>query len=81
MGFDRFLVRAAVTPPAVVLQTAFANRLGIIRDLAAHDVPVVALDFGPRAVDRRPLAVFTGHKLRRHPPATAAGRALAWRCT
>jgi D-aspartate ligase len=53
MDFDRFLARAAVTPPAVVLQTAFANGLGVIRDLAAHGVPVLALDFSPRAVGQR----------------------------
>ena len=53
MDFDRFLARAAVIPPAVVLQTAFANGLGIIRDLAAHGVPVLALDPDPRAVGLR----------------------------
>jgi len=46
MDVDRLLARAAVTPPAVVLQTTFANGLGIIRDLAAHGVPVLALDRG-----------------------------------
>ena len=53
MDFDRFLARAAVTPPAVVLQATFANGLGIIRDLAAHGVPVLALDPSPRAVGLR----------------------------
>lgn len=53
MDVDRLLARAAVTPPAVVLQTTFANGLGIIRDLAAHGVPVLALDPGPRAVGLR----------------------------
>jgi predicted ATP-grasp superfamily ATP-dependent carboligase len=37
----------------VVVQTAFANGLGVIRDLAAHRVPVLALDFGPRALGER----------------------------
>ena len=53
MDLDRFLARAALTPPAVVLQTTFANGLGIIRDLAAHNVPVLALDPNPRAVGLR----------------------------
>jgi len=53
MDVDRLIARAAVTPPAVVLQTTFANGLGIIRDLAAHGVPVLALDPSPRAVGLR----------------------------
>jgi D-aspartate ligase len=53
MDFDRFLARAAMTPPAVVLHTTLANGLGIIRDLAAHGVPVLALDPSPRAVGMR----------------------------
>ncbi|RPI31243.1 MAG: hypothetical protein EHM52_01990, partial [Actinomycetota bacterium] len=53
MHLDRFLARAADTPPAVVLQATFANGLGIIRDLAAHGVPVLALDPNPRAVGLR----------------------------
>jgi D-aspartate ligase len=53
MRFDRFIARAAVTPPAVVLQATFANGLGIIRDLAVHGVPVLALDPSPRAVGLR----------------------------
>jgi hypothetical protein len=53
MDVDRLLARAAITPPAVVLQTTFANGRGIIRDLAVHGVPVLALEPGPRAVGLR----------------------------
>ncbi len=47
----------------------FANGLGIIRDLAAHGVPVLALDFNPRAVGQR-------SRLRRRPglPRSQEGR-------
>jgi predicted ATP-grasp superfamily ATP-dependent carboligase len=50
---DRFLARAAVTPPVVVVQVGFANGLGVIRDLAREGVPVLALDPRPRAVGLR----------------------------
>ncbi len=53
MDFDRFRSRATRTPPVVVLQATFANGLGIIRDLAAHGVPVLALDIDPRAMGQR----------------------------
>ena len=53
MDFDRFARRAASTPPVVVFQATFANGLGIIRDLAAHDVPVLALDLDQHAVGQR----------------------------
>jgi D-aspartate ligase len=53
MDFDRFRSLAARTPPVVVLQATFANGLGIIRDLAAHGVPVLALDTDPGAVGQR----------------------------
>ena len=53
MRLDRFLARAAGTPPAVVLQVGFANGLGMIRDLARERVPVLALDPDPRAVGLR----------------------------
>jgi predicted ATP-grasp superfamily ATP-dependent carboligase len=53
MRLDRFLARAAGTPPAVVVQVGFANGLGVIRDLAREGVPVLALDPDPRAVGLR----------------------------
>ena len=53
MRLDRFLARAAATPPVVVVQVGFANGLGVIRDLAREGVPVLALDPDPRAVGLR----------------------------
>ena len=53
MRLDRFLARAAGTPPVVVVQVGFANGLGVIRDLAREGVPVLALDPDPRAVGLR----------------------------
>jgi len=50
MRLERVLERAATTPPAVVLQSSFANGLGIIRGLGAAGVPVIALDPSPRAL-------------------------------
>jgi predicted ATP-grasp superfamily ATP-dependent carboligase len=51
--FGRFLAMSATRAPAVVLHVAFANGLGVIRDLAAHGVPVLGLDPNPRAVGLR----------------------------
>jgi len=53
MRLDRFLARAAATPPVVVLQVGFANGLGVIRDLARRGVPVLGLDPQPRAAGLR----------------------------
>ena len=50
MRFDRFLKAAEARPPAMVLQVSSANGLGIIRDLAANDVPLLATDSDPRAL-------------------------------
>ena len=50
MDFDRFLARAAVTPPALVLQVSYANGLGVIRDLGVNGVPVLGLDADARAL-------------------------------
>jgi len=50
MRFDKFLKAANQRHPAVVLQVSWANGLDIIRDLAAADVPLLALDANPRAL-------------------------------
>jgi len=50
MRFERFLERAATRHPAIVLQVSWANGLDIIRDLARHDVPLLALDANARAL-------------------------------
>jgi predicted ATP-grasp superfamily ATP-dependent carboligase len=50
MRLDRTLARSRTTPPAVVLQSSFANGLGIIRGLGAQGIPVIALDPSPRAL-------------------------------
>jgi predicted ATP-grasp superfamily ATP-dependent carboligase len=42
--------RATLRPPAVVLQTSYANGLGVIRNLARNGVPVLAVDPNPRAL-------------------------------
>ena len=44
MNLSHFLRRAADRPPAVVLNVAYANGLGVIRDLGRHGVPVLGLD-------------------------------------
>jgi predicted ATP-grasp superfamily ATP-dependent carboligase len=50
MRFERFLEKAAVRNPAIVLQVSWANGLDIMRDLDRHDVPLLALDANPRAL-------------------------------
>jgi predicted ATP-grasp superfamily ATP-dependent carboligase len=50
MRLSRFLTLAETTPPAVVLQSSFANGLGIIRALGQAGVPVLALDKSDRAL-------------------------------
>lgn len=45
-----FARRAAVQPPAIVLQASYANGLGVIRNLARAGVPVLAVDPNPRAL-------------------------------
>jgi len=50
MKWSAFLRRAEVIPPAAVFQVSYANGLGIIRDLARHDIPVVALDAAAGAI-------------------------------
>jgi D-aspartate ligase len=48
--FAQVVAGAHVTPPAVVLQSSFANGLGVIRDLGREGVPVLALDPNPRSL-------------------------------
>lgn len=50
MRLSRFFQLAETTPPAVVLQSSFANGLGIIRALGRAGVPVLALDKSDRAL-------------------------------
>ena len=50
MRFDKFLKAAEHRHPALVLQVSWANGLDIIRDLAAADVPLLAVDANPRAL-------------------------------
>ena len=50
MKWSSFLRRAQVVDPVVVLHVAFANGLGIMRDLAPYGVPVLGLDPDPRAI-------------------------------
>ena len=50
MRFDKFLKAAEQRHPALVLQVSWANGLDIIRDLAAADVPLLAVDANPRAM-------------------------------
>lgn len=50
VNYERFLRLAADTAPAVVLQSSYANGLGIIRDLGRMGIPVLALDKDPRAL-------------------------------
>jgi len=50
MRFDKFVKAAEQRHPAVVLQVSWANGLDIIRDLAAEDVPLLAVDDNPRAL-------------------------------
>jgi D-aspartate ligase len=53
MKYGDFERRAARTVPAIVLQTSYANALGIIRALGRAEVPVLALDPNPRALGFR----------------------------
>jgi predicted ATP-grasp superfamily ATP-dependent carboligase len=53
MRLDRFLRKARGAEPAVVMHVAFAAGLGVIRDLATFDVPVLGLDPNPRAIGLR----------------------------
>ena len=53
MRAARILSLARSTPPAVVLQSSYANGLGIIRGLGSQGVPVIALDTDPRALGFR----------------------------
>lgn len=53
MKLEHFLRRSEGAAPAVVLHVAFANGLGVIRDLAAFGVPVLGLDPSPRAIGLR----------------------------
>src|SRR5450756_519117 len=50
MRFDKFLKAAEQRHPALVLQVSWANGLDIIRDLAAAEVPLLAVDANPRAL-------------------------------
>jgi D-aspartate ligase len=50
MRFEHFLERSATRHPAIVLQVSWANGLDIIRDLARHDVPLLAVDANPRGI-------------------------------
>jgi len=50
MRLHKFLKAAEQRHPAVVLQVSWANGLDIIRDLAAADVPLLAVDANPRAL-------------------------------
>jgi predicted ATP-grasp superfamily ATP-dependent carboligase len=50
MRLSRFFSLAERTPPAIVLQSSFANGLGIIRGLGRAGVPVLALDRSTRAL-------------------------------
>ncbi len=53
MKLDHFLRKAQGADSAVVLHVAYANGLGVIRDLAAYGVPVLGLDPSPRAIGLR----------------------------
>ncbi len=53
MKLDHFLHKARGADPAIVLHVAYANGLGLIRDLAPHGVPVLGLDPSPRAIGLR----------------------------
>ena len=53
MKLDHFLRKAQGAEPAVVLHVAFANGLGVIRDLGRFGVPVLGLDPNPRAIGLR----------------------------
>lgn len=50
MRVDRFLKRAALRPPAVVLEVSYACGLGVLRDLGRHGVPLLGLDAAPDAL-------------------------------
>ena len=49
MRFDRFIADAAITPPAVVIGVFNPTGLGVVRNLARHGVPVLALDTDPKS--------------------------------
>lgn len=53
MKFSQFVRRAEARPPALVLQSSFANALGIIRNLGREGIPVLALDPSPAALGFR----------------------------
>lgn len=44
MNLRRFFRLAAARPPAVVVDVAYANGLGVIRDLGRHGIPILGLD-------------------------------------
>lgn len=50
MHYRVFQDRARSVVPAIVLQTSYANGLGVIRDLGREGVPVMAIDSNPRAL-------------------------------
>lgn len=53
MNYRSFIRQARDRHPAVVLQSSFANALGIIRALGRESIPVLALDPDPRALGPR----------------------------
>jgi D-aspartate ligase len=50
VNLDKFLQRAILAAPAVVLQATYANGFGVIRDLGRYGIPSLALDPNPRAL-------------------------------
>ncbi len=50
MRLETFLRRSGSQPPAIVFHVAFANGLGVIRDLSLAGVPVLGLDPNPRSI-------------------------------
>jgi D-aspartate ligase len=50
MRFDRFLKAAEKRPPAMVIGVSGVNGIDVIRDLAAHGVPLLAADADSRAL-------------------------------
>lgn len=53
MNYSEFERGARGVPPAIVLQTSYANGLGIIRALGRAGIPVLAVDPNPRALGFR----------------------------
>lgn len=53
MKFSAFEAAATATPPVAVFQVSYACGLGIVRDLARHGVPALALDPDPGALGLR----------------------------